>query len=281
MIIKNIERFRELIPTVTGKSLEKYTQPISDAAVWLRQQIVGPALMRVIEQMQDEASVPELFTRAELVVAYKAYLIAIPKMDVIETSNGFAVVMDDKLAPASRDRVNALITSMQESLSFAVDDLIEYLEDSEEYRTDWIKSPAYMVTSDIYIPTLRTFRRYGTFPGGCLDFMAACTNLRSIIVKNIEPVISRELSAAILGEIRSGSISPQNEAIIGDLCQALAAFYNQDAQLGDMSVCRAREVVEDNPNDYPAFTGSIMYRRILANKENELKNKDKSIHVMI
>lgn len=270
-MIKDIERFRELIPTVAGQSLSKYTQPIADAVGWLRQQIVGPALMNVIEAMQNEAEAPELFKRVELVVAYKAYLIAIPKMDVIETANGFAVVNDDTMAPASRDRVASLSASMTESLEQALAELIEYLEDSEEHRAAWRQSPAYQATSGSYISTLREFRQYSSFKGGYLDFISAQVNIRSVILKNIEPIISREFSNEVISQIVAGNVPENNSTILADLRYALAGFYNNDAQLGDTCLARVRETLEKSPDNYPAFRDSILYQRIVKRQNEEHK----------
>lgn len=271
-MIKDIKTFRELIPTVTGQSLEKYTRPITDAAEWLRQRIVGPALMGVIKS-QGEASAPELFKRAQLAVAYKAYLIAIPKMDVIETANGFAVVDDDIHAPASRDRVNALTVSMTESLSMAVAGLIEYLEDIAEYRAEWRQSPACTATRRNYMPTLRMFRDYGVFPGDNLDYVDAQPVFRSLIVKHIEPVISPEYSAAVLAAIGSGTLGDNDAPVVESLRLALAGYYSGDVALGDICLARARERLESSPDDFPAFRDSATYRKFTGREVSRPESK--------
>lgn len=239
MIIDSIEKFRELIPTVTGSKLDKYTQPITDATEWLRRRIVGSALMRVIEQMQVEESAPELFVHARLVVACKAYLLAIPKMDVIETANGFAVVNDEVHAPASRDRVHALTVSMTESLAEAVGGLIEFLEDSD--LPEWRQSPAFTATVRNYLPTLRLFREYGSFKGGHLDYIDAQPTFRALIIKHIEPVVGIQRSADLLAQIVAGAIVEAE--LIENIRLALAGYYTGDMALADTALVRVNTIV--------------------------------------
>lgn len=279
-MIKDIDTFRQLIPTVTGGTLDKYLQPIADAQEWLVSKIAGPKLMDEILRAGESDPPAELFTLARRVVAYKAYIDAIPKMDVLETANGFAVVNDEKLVPASRERVNALIVSMSDSLMSALEALIEYLEDTPQYAEAWKSSPSYSIISDSLLPSLRLFRRYGRFDGNYLDFITSRPAMLAIQMKFIEPKVSRELLAEIISQIREDSLTDANRAILDDLRFALAGFYNSDPELGDASLCRVREVLEQSPSDYPAFEGSRLYR-LIREAESREKSDNRSIFVMI
>lgn len=260
MIIETIEQFRDLIPTVTGKSLEKYTRSIADAEEWLRQRIVGTELMRVIEQ--EKVAESELFKRARLVVACKAYLLAIPKMDVIETGNGFAVVNDDTLAPASRERVTALVASMKESLTDAVGGLIEFLEDDVEYRNLWRQSPAFTATVRNYLPTLRLFREYGVFNGGHLDYIDVQPVFHALIVKHIEPIVSPERSAALIAQVAAGTIAAADAPLIESIRLALAGYYNGDMALGDTAMSRVHFLSPPSASEASTTTSPSIFSMI-------------------
>lgn len=269
-MIDSIDTLKQLIPTVVGTELDKYRQPINDAQAWL-EGIIGSELFDKAEQ--EEASGGELFVRAQLVVACKAYLIAIPKLDILETNNGFAVINDQKYAPASRERVNALTASFAESLDMALGRLIEYLEDSDAYRSLWCKAPMCTIMFGSYLPTLREFRKFGTFEGGYIDFIGARASVRSIILKHIEPRISRALSDRVVAEVQSGTISLSVRSILDDLCYTLTGFYVGDTMLAITSLCRIREVLEAHPDDYPEFRDSEIYQTLLRQRRQQEDQK--------
>ena len=275
-MIEDIETFRTLIPTVTGSSLDKYRQPLADARAWLASRITGEELLTEIEHQEHTAP---LFLRARQVIACKAYLLAIPLMDVIETDNGFAVVNSETLAPASRDRVTALTGAVAQNLNMALEQLVECLEETPEYRHKWKNTPAGSASAVSYFPSLRRFRLYSTFSGGYIDYLQEQPALRRIIRQIIEPRISLELSRQIIDQVQTDSLSPSNERIIEDLRVALAGYHEGDPQTGESALCRVREVLEERPDDFPAFRDSDLYRRII--EAAARKKESGSIYVAV
>lgn len=274
-MIKTIEEFRRLIPTVTGDSIEKYKSLIAEAALWLRTKIVGGRLMDRIELLEAG---DELYDYAARVVAYNAYLRSIPLMDVIETDNGFAVVNDEKLAPASATRVENLIKGIRENLNEALERLIECLEDTPDLHADWSESPAFTIMYDSLIPTLRMFRRYGQFEGSYFEFIDSVPEMRAIITEKIEPAISREFMAQLLGEVRNNDISIYAD-IVEQLRRAMGAFYNRKETVGQRLVNQVREQLMREPDNYPVFRGSALYE--LITREQKKDDKYKSILVIL
>lgn len=260
-MLETIDIMRRYIPTIAGGSIAKYEQAIADARSWIISTLLGREFMIEIEAMNPKS---ELYRCTERLLAYKAYQLAIPKLDLVETANGFAVVNDEKLAPASRDRVTALVASFEASITQAVGELLDYLEDTPAYRGAWSNSPAFTVMTDSFLPTLREFRRYGSFVGNNLDFMAERPAFQSVILRYIEPRISRELTRAILDEVAVGNVSESHERILSDLKFALAAFYNERMELGEQSIARVRRVLEADPDAFPAFKTSELYAEITA-----------------
>lgn len=265
-MIKDIATLRKLIPTITGNGFEKYRQPVANAKAWLKNKVVGRDIMRTIEELGEDE---ELFVCARLVVAYRAYLSSIADNDLVETANGFAVAHDEKFVVASSTRVAELHRSMERHLNEALEQLIECLEDTTDYRAAWRLAPMCTIMYESYLPTLRLFRRFGPFAGDYPEFIAALPRMRAVIIDTIEPVISRELSAEIISQVRTGALTENNALIIDDLRFALAGYFNQDARLGETSLFRARRRIEANSDDYPAFRGSELYALITEKKESD------------
>lgn len=278
-MIDDIQIMRDILPTIASSSLDKYRRPISDAQKWFADKIAGGELMDRIMEMKDADPLPELFVRARLCVALRAYGEAIPQLDLVETPNGFAVVNDERLVPASRERVSALRGSIQNDFRAALDSFIEYMEDSDGFAAMWKRSPAYSIISDSYLPTLREFRRYGEFAGSYLDFIAARPVFRQIIVKYIEPVVSRELSEEIIAQLRDGTLSESNGRLLEDLRFSLAGFYVGDVPFGQMSANRARQRLDADPDAYPTFRNSELYRAV--ERQRAVRSDVKSIYPLI
>ena len=69
------------------------------------------------------------------VLATDAFLRAVPSLDLVLTPNGFGVVSNNTIAPASKDRVHRLLTSLENSRDFAIDQLLHELLANPDWRT--------------------------------------------------------------------------------------------------------------------------------------------------
>ena len=60
---------------------------------------------------------------AVYIVAHEAFRRAVPSLDIILTENGFGIVSNQTVAPASRDRINALLDGLQAMVDESVEAL--------------------------------------------------------------------------------------------------------------------------------------------------------------
>lgn len=271
MIITDIETLKKYIPTIAIgiddiNAFGRYQNYLQDAERWLRREITGRAILEIASSTDPEPE-DELVTLCQAVVAHKAYLDAIPMLDLVETPNGFAVHGDGTLAPASAVRVESLKKGIAAKLDDCVEDLIDYLEENEEYHDDWKGSPSYSLVNDNYILSLRQFRKYAPFEGNRLEFIKARPNLTRARMQLIEPVISEELSLEVIEELRDGELSETNKKIIEDLRFALAGFATGDTRMAESSLARVRKKLIANPEGYPAFMESAQYEAYLLSLE--------------
>ena len=68
------------------------------------------------------------------VLATDAFLRAVPSLDLVLTPNGFGIVSNNTIAPASRDRVDRLIGSLESNRDFAIEQLLHELLQSPEWK---------------------------------------------------------------------------------------------------------------------------------------------------
>lgn len=263
MLISSIEILKNYIAAIVGSDFAKYNQCMTDAENWLRKEITGSALFDVIEMPGNV----KLLGYCRAVVAYKGYGDGIPTFDLVETENGFAVASNQNLAPASAQRVAALQQSMYAKLDEAIEDLLDYLEETPDLHDEWKGSPVYSLLSDLYITTVKELRRYVVYTGSRRDFIRLKPDFMNAINLTIAPVISEELSDEIIEELRDGDLTPANKAILENLRFALCNLALKQNDTGQAYLMRVRRVLFANPDSYPAFKASDIYQNYLASLE--------------
>lgn len=90
----------------------KITPHLTMAEAWLEASVV---------KYNSIAENESAMTYAKIIVANDGFRRAIPSLDLILTENGFGIVSDNNVAPASRDRVNALLKGLQAQVDEAIE----------------------------------------------------------------------------------------------------------------------------------------------------------------
>jgi hypothetical protein len=267
MFCTNIETLRKYLPTVIHSEYAKYESEVREANRWMQSEITGDALWEVITaESFDDLKLTQL---CESVVARKAYLEGIPSYDLTETSGGFVVTRNENQAPASPERVRKLQEATEKRLTDAIESLVQYLEQNENYHTPWKGSPTYALMTDIYTHTLTQFRRYAPWPGSRLQWVAARPGMLAVIRLKIEPMISRELSEEIIEQLRDDDLSQPNKDILENLRFAFASYVTGQDEAGKSFLYRIRRVLFTRPADFPAWETSELYSAILASGVNK------------
>lgn len=114
-LITTEEQLRSIIPnvisTVNGEValFEKMRPHLEDAEKWYVENFTSEKTFNTIAGYTNENTVKILSTQ---IVCFEAYRRAIPSLDLILTPNGFGVVNNSNLSPASKERVERLIEQL-------------------------------------------------------------------------------------------------------------------------------------------------------------------------
>lgn len=156
-LITNDAQLRQHIPnalvTVEGeKSLfDKLAPFLETSEEWLMQTIIPEAILQ--EVVADER---QPFLRLLMkVVANDAFLHAVPSLDLVLTPNGFGIVSNQNIAPASKERVERLLASLESERDQAIDLLLPRLP----LLTDWQQSAQGQYFAATMFPNLSLCRR--------------------------------------------------------------------------------------------------------------------------
>ena len=137
MLITSDEQLRRLIPnvfaTVEGEPslLVKLTPFLETSEDWAKQHFVPDDLFELIaessasaETEADNSTVAALCLPLEKAIVCEAYKNAIPSLDLVLTPNGFGIVSNQNVAPASKERVERLLASLEQERDRNIEQLL-------------------------------------------------------------------------------------------------------------------------------------------------------------
>ena len=126
-IIDGNDMLRACIPntftTAPGEPswYDKLYPYLEEAEQWLADNITGDAVLDAIDETPEATQNKPLCAR---IVTAHALLNAIPSLDLVLTPNGFGIVNTSNVVPASRDRIERLINSVEAQRDYAIDSLL-------------------------------------------------------------------------------------------------------------------------------------------------------------
>ncbi|MBR4553069.1 MAG: hypothetical protein IKO20_05085 [Bacteroidaceae bacterium] len=201
------------------------------------------------EQIDSEAA------RQHLAPRFKAYLCkrtayeALPHLDLILTSNGFAVANNQNLTPASRQRVYDLRERLRREKSDARDALLALLVENGDVQPDTL----------LYTPTL--LRRYGV---RTKDGAPVYEEELQLVLPDLygaqhlaETVVGQEqMSELLIGQ--ATFVEDSAESLLVQRCRRLMATYLKGADLR-LVKHEVQDFLNRYADDLPTYKFSSKY----------------------
>lgn len=199
MLISSNEQLLTLIPNTltTAKGevplYDKMVPFLSTTEEWLADNITSEAVLTAIGDL--EVSHPTRILTCQI-IAYDAFYRAIPQLDVILTPNGFGIVSNSNIAPASKERMERLIASMLENR----DRLLMHLMPLLTAFDGWTESEQGRFFSATMFPNMEVTLRFPRPSGSRWDKYLA---LRDAVIPVEEFFATQYLSKELLEVLRS------------------------------------------------------------------------------
>ncbi|MBQ9218069.1 MAG: hypothetical protein IJ160_07870 [Muribaculaceae bacterium] len=221
------------------------------AEQWVSDRFTGAAVLDAVAADPDTT----IWQQTAILIMSEAMRQAIPSLDVVLTPNGFGIVSNQNVAPASKERVARLIESMTAGRDLNID----YLLDSLSEREDWLQTKQ----RDWWCQTLLQSPRdaelgvYG--PEWTGNRWEAFIELRER-ARNIEVAIAeRWVSEALMNRLRQALRqpgAPTNDVVLAR--RVLDCVYTE--LKGEPRHCHALErivnYVRQQPEEYPEWASS-------------------------
>ena len=157
IIITNNTTLLQFIPniveTVEGETplFDKMLPQLEITEQWLTQSIIGENFLEDVANGEESAT----WQAAATAIACDAFRRSVPSLDLILTPNGFGVVSNSNVAPASKERVERLMASLADQRDKAIDLLIRHLAKVSTWLTSergqWLTSSFFTSPSDVLL----------------------------------------------------------------------------------------------------------------------------------
>lgn len=203
-IITGNEALRQCIPntfaTVEGEMtwFDKLYQYVEQAEDWLATNITSPEIIDMLYQRPETEPLKRL---AAKIITCHALMNAIPSLDLVLTPNGFGIVNTGNVVPASRDRVERLIASVELQRDDAINEMLGKLAATPS----WLESPQGERFASTLFPDLSLCRKLAVREHLFDNFMKLQERLITIEATLAETYFSTEL----MNRFRASVISRQ------------------------------------------------------------------------
>ncbi len=274
-LITTDEQLRLLIPnvlaTVEGETtlIVKLYPYLETAEQWAIDTFVPEAIFAEIAEADSSGPNERFRFPLEKLVACHAYMTAIPSLDLVLTPNGFGIVSNQTVVPASRERVAALITSLESQRDAAIEALILRLSS----RSDWQQSEPGKYFAATMFPFLSLCRRLAIRD----HIWESYQQLHARLIR-IETVLAdtyfshaqmQSFRQTVLTQFRTSS--PLEEQVIKSL-QSYELQLLTDTQVHPQCYYDLVNTIRQHPEEFPAWHTSEVAQlytpKIFENKKN-------------
>ena len=242
-LITNETELRRYIPnaftTVKGETplLQKLTPYLESAELWLKQYFTGGVMFEAVQSL------------ATHIVVNEAMRQAVPSLDQVLTPNGFGIVSNSNIAPASKERVERLIASLESERDNYIEQLLPLLVQSEEWRdTEQYRFFASTLFPNITLATLCGYHtnRWKHYLG--------LKHRASFIERQIsEEYVSTEQMTALRNMHFLGTATPVQSIVIEALKQIVTDRLTGGGSDNRTALADIVETMRKHPQEFPLW----------------------------
>lgn len=263
MLVNGYSEMKPFLPAVEMKGEpEIFDEALAAAQERLVRLIIGDALEAQLEERADADS--KLLHLCQRAIAQDAFLQSIPDLDLVLTDAGFAVVNNEKVTMASRDRVDALRSGTDTKLQDSRDAILCYLLRTSAYNS-WCLTEEFEVFAAALITTYDDFRQIAIltnasakyFPNSWNEYYAMLPALNAALMGDVASYISRDYATELVEKIRQRTaMSAKEKAAFHLIKQSVASYTMNDRAVGQNLVTKAVSMMRKDPDEFPTYAAS-------------------------
>ncbi len=261
-IITTNEQLTALLPniavTVQGEVplINKLTPFINAAEKWVFDTFTSATVFNTITSLPENNVLRDSVTQ---IVVYEAFRRALPHLDIILTPNGFGIVSNNNVAPASKERIAKLTVALLDNRDAAISQLLTSLSQKE----DWLATTQAEFFRATMFPNASLAER---FPRSSEGRWEQYLTLRLALMPIEEHIATHYLSDELMHNLRtqvqSGQFSTDKHKHICNVLQAVEVECIRNSTSTSLPPHNHRtlthivELIRTNPEDFPEWHSS-------------------------
>lgn len=218
---------------------------------------------------KDAEENPEMAALYPYVVAALSrfsLLIATPHLNLHIGESGFAVVSNQNLAPASKERVADFKASTEQLGWDNIEDMLRFLEQHKDDYEEWVLSEAFTMQTKNLINSAVEFNKHVDIDESRLTFHRLRQEMTNIEARFVKPLISEEQFDAFIEMLRDEEpFTPIQRKVINHL-QAFVAnmaahvkLERDTKEVAEFHIVEARAIMNKYPEEFTEFALSEQY----------------------
>lgn len=270
MIIDTIEKFVEAVPTASGTEYPAIKPFLDEADADVIASLTGVDLYTHISGKPADNRMKVILRN---LIASDAYAKSIPFVDLIQTSNGFAVVNSSNMAPASKERVERLIAQCVRAVDTCTDLLINQVLQDSNARTEWAKFDGFKELTSCFFLTGKDWSTFSGQSNTCrADLIKVKPSLLAFQKAVLEPAISNAYVDELIGKIRTGTLTAVGDCEVVSACKfILSTLVNKRIDEARINLDKLVHTIELDIDSFSAYKGSTEYAlKNSANYQNKM-----------
>lgn len=222
-------------------------------AAWLevKNDILGHA---VATQVENGTATADIIRDVKALVCMKAFANAVRRNDLIMTPTGFGVVSTDKVAPASRERVNAMLAELWQHIYDTYDSLVSNLLGVQAWYEDTVSS---LVVATVFYK-IGDYKRYASSEQEryYISTDPAVRAANHFLVQHI----SSAYNTVLLTAIRQNAVTAEMRPVIGAMRRFIGAELTHNKYASRAAYEDLISILDGDLTTYSVYAHSDAYR---------------------
>lgn len=258
ILINSLEDFVKCIPTASGTEWDAIKPHVETAQIDLVLNLLGADLNTALIALQSTEAARLVVNK---LLAVKSYHAAIPFVDLVQTENGFAVVSNSNLSPASKERVERLIAWCEQQIDGLTDLLIKIVMGNAQLLTKWTLFTEFTSIVNCLFITGQDFAGFTNSKEKLrrAEFLSYNAQLLVWQENIIAPVISKNYLTQLISEIRTQTFTQGSANIIHYCKMVLSALVAGNVEQADSLLCKVSNLLDANLATYTVYAASPEY----------------------
>ncbi len=261
MIQITINQFEEVLPFV-GASTEDVFDKMQDALEDTYNDLVDTVISPDCETAAVGDGTGTLPDRIRKYTILATFLLRLRSNDLIMTDNGFGVVANDNISPASQARVDAL----EKELAYKRDRVLSDVLSEMRLIEGWADTAQASASICSFLWSPKLLRLYSSLRGNLTydDLAAHRTEIYGTEMM-LRWQFSDSLIEQLLDEERRAQYEPSHRQAIVKMCHFIGANVEvdgvpSDRKLKEKTFQNLAAFIEENSENFPKYTNSSAYK---------------------